>query len=331
MKKKTKPPQSNLTRRDFLVGLGGAGLLAAPLLRSVPSVDGAETGAATPKIKIAVFSKHLQWLDYAAMAEAAAEVGFDGFDLTVRPGGHVLPERVTEDLPKASEAVQKAGLEVLMLTTNITNAADPLTEPVLKTASELGIRFYRLGYYAYSDDVSIPERLTELKPQLQELARMNEKYRVHGAYQNHAGNNRVGAPLWDLWELVKDIDPRWLGIQFDIRHATVEGSTTWPVNFRLLASHVKTIVVKDFRWEKTDRGWRIQNCPLGQGMVDFKQYFALLKKVGFAGPISVHYEYPLGGAEHGSKALKLEERKILTAMRSDLNILKEWLTEAGLS
>jgi len=28
--------------------------------------------------RINVFSKHLQWLDYRGMAEAAAEIGFDG-------------------------------------------------------------------------------------------------------------------------------------------------------------------------------------------------------------------------------------------------------------
>ena len=45
-------------------------------------------------LKIHIFSKHLQFLIYKDMAEAAAEMGFDGIDLTVRPNGHVLPERV---------------------------------------------------------------------------------------------------------------------------------------------------------------------------------------------------------------------------------------------
>ena len=33
------------------------------------------------------------------MAEVVAENGFDGADLTVRPGGQVLPENVEKDLP----------------------------------------------------------------------------------------------------------------------------------------------------------------------------------------------------------------------------------------
>ena len=36
-------------------------------------------------------------------AETMRALGYDAIDLTLRPGGHVLPERVAEDLPKAAE------------------------------------------------------------------------------------------------------------------------------------------------------------------------------------------------------------------------------------
>ena len=62
------------------------------------------------RLKIHIFSKHLQFLNYQDLAEAAAEMGFDGIDLTVRPKGHVLPERVESDMPKAVEAMRKVGL-----------------------------------------------------------------------------------------------------------------------------------------------------------------------------------------------------------------------------
>ncbi|MGB4958710.1 MAG: twin-arginine translocation signal domain-containing protein, partial [Saprospiraceae bacterium] len=50
---------------------------------------------------IHIFSKHLHFLDYYEAGTVAAELGFDGVDLTVRPKGHVLPENVKTDLPKA--------------------------------------------------------------------------------------------------------------------------------------------------------------------------------------------------------------------------------------
>ncbi|MEM9984789.1 MAG: sugar phosphate isomerase/epimerase, partial [Bacteroidota bacterium] len=46
------------------------------------------------ELEVHLFSKHLQFLGYRAMAEKATELGFAGLDLTVRPNGHVSPEKV---------------------------------------------------------------------------------------------------------------------------------------------------------------------------------------------------------------------------------------------
>ena len=44
------------------------------------------------------------------MAAVANDLGFDGVDLSVRPGGHVEPDNVETDLPKAIEALADNGL-----------------------------------------------------------------------------------------------------------------------------------------------------------------------------------------------------------------------------
>src|SRR6476659_5554953 len=120
-------------------------------------------------LKVSIFSKNLHWLNWSDMAVAVKEMGFDGIDLTVRPEGHVLPERVAEDLPKAVSAIRKQGLEVYMITTAITNASDANTAPILKTAGQLGIKNYRLGWFSYNKKISIPENLANFKKQLYDL------------------------------------------------------------------------------------------------------------------------------------------------------------------
>ena len=274
-----------------------------------------------------VFSKHLQWLDYDGMAEVAAEIGFDGVDLTVRPGGHVLPERVEEDLPKAVEAARKAGIEIRMMTTAITDPRDPLTKSILKAAGALGIRYYRMGYYRYQNDRPILTMLNEIKPRLRDLAAMNAQFGISGSYQNHAGNGYVGAPLWDLHLLMKDLDPHWIGSQYDIRHATVEGGTSWPTTLRLLTPHINTLVAKDFLWTQRQGKWSVENCPLGEGMVDFSQYFSVLDRQKIVAPFSLHLEYALGGAEHGRKQLTENKERVTGAMRQDLTVLRRWLKQ----
>ena len=94
----------NQSRRTFLKKSIATAFLLPILYKDLLSM--VRTSADQP-LKIYIFSKHLQFLNYQDMAEAAAEMGFDGIDLTVRPKGHVLPERVETDLPKAVEAMKK--------------------------------------------------------------------------------------------------------------------------------------------------------------------------------------------------------------------------------
>ena len=53
------------------------------------------------------------------MAEVSADLGFDGLDITVRPKGHVLPERVVVDLPEAVDAMMGFGMKPGMITTEV--------------------------------------------------------------------------------------------------------------------------------------------------------------------------------------------------------------------
>src|SRR5436190_20302252 len=94
--------------------------------------------AATSKSVLCFFSKHLQDLNYDQLGKALHDAGFGGVDLTVRPGGHVLPERVADDLPRAYEAIRARGIEVPMISTGWVSASDPAARPTLKTAARLG-------------------------------------------------------------------------------------------------------------------------------------------------------------------------------------------------
>ena len=122
-----------LRRRDFIqkTAVAGSILSLASVLaashNNVPSDD----------LETHIFSKHLQFLNYQEMAKAAKEIGFDGVELTVRPGGHVLPERVEEDLPKAVAAVREQGLKADMIVTAITKS-NALARNILETAAGLG-------------------------------------------------------------------------------------------------------------------------------------------------------------------------------------------------
>jgi len=279
------------------------------------------------KLHVSIFSKHLQFLDYQEMAKAAADIGFDGVDLTVRPNGHVLPERVEHDLPKAIEAIGDAGFEPLMMTTAVDDAMDPVDQTLLQTAAQLGIKYYRMNWFRYPKDVTIPEALTGFQKQLKALGNLNSDLGLVGCYQNHSGI-MVGASIHELYDIIKQSQRQSMGIQYDIRHATVEGGKSWETGLRLVEKRIKTIVLKDFRWEEKDGAWDAINVPMGQGMVDFKKYFGLLKKYQINVPVSLHFEYPLGDAEHGAREISIAPKEVYSAMHRDLEFVHKTYADA---
>ena len=119
-----------MNRRSFL--FTGASAMAA-----VAAESSAYQSARPP---ICAFSKHFQWAGVAEMTDLCAKLGYDGIDLTVRDGGHVLPSRVEDDLPKAVEIIHKAGLTTPMVTSGIIDARSPDAERVVRTLASLGIR-----------------------------------------------------------------------------------------------------------------------------------------------------------------------------------------------
>jgi len=311
-----------ISRRKCLEVLGKT-TVALPIVSALPFLGKSQTRQIVQS-DIYIFSKHLQWLDYKAMAKTAAEIGFDGVDLTVRPKGHVLPENVEKDLPKAIEAIHKAGLKAELLTTSITSTRHPDTEKILKTASRLGVKKYRMGWLDYEAGKTIPEQLEAFKKQLAELADMNKYYGLHGAYQNHAGTS-VGASLWDTWFIIKDLDPQYLGARFDIRHAMVEGMNSWEVSLKLLAPYIQSLDIKDFIWTRKAEKWTVENVAIGQGAVNFERYFELLNELKIEGPISLHMEYPLGGANDGAFNITVPPNVVTNAMRTDLASVRKMM------
>lgn len=216
-----------------------------------------------------------------------------------------------------------------MMTTAITGVEEPATEPTLRTASDHGIRYYRMGYLNYNDQLGIARSLEALKPRLEALAGCNEKYGIHGAYQNHAGT-RVGGPVWDLWVLLKDINPQWLGCQYDVRHATVEGGISWPLGLKLLVPWIRITAIKDFVWTREKGKWAAGSVPLGQGMTDFKTYFRLVKDLAIRGPISMHFEYPMTAQPEKSMPKAEARKQVVAAMKKDVATLRQWLKQAQL-
>jgi sugar phosphate isomerase/epimerase len=306
-----------LSRRTLLAG--GALLLAGP-------------APAKQKLKVTVFSKHLQFVEGEELAKTAAEIGFDGIDITARKGGHVEPAAVAKDLPALVKTIRANGLEVPMITTDIADAETPFTEDLLKAAGALGIRYYRFGAFKWDPKQSYSAQIEAFRPRLAKLAALNARYQMCAIYHTHSGAGLVGASIWDLHEIMRDLDPGLVGINYDVGHATIEGGLGgWIASFRICGPHLRGIAVKDFAWGKDAKGaWQAQWKPIGEGMVKLGQFFGMVAETDFNGPLQMHFEYPLGGVSGGARKLTLPREQVLAAMKKDLTAVRGHLAQAGL-
>lgn len=287
-----------MTRRTFLAA-------AAPLMMA----------DSTKRPVLCMFSKHFPELKYDELGKTCKDLGFAGIDLTVRPKGHVLPERVAEDLPRAVDALRKAGLEVPMITTGLTSPSNPAAVPTLKTAASLGISYFKPDYWRYNATDPLT-RIKEVAADIRGLAALAAEHKIAMGLHNHSGTY-VGEAVWDTWEMIRDLDPRWTGFYYDPGHATIEGGLGGrEITQRLVAPRLKMVAVKDFYWKKDASGWKSVWCPMGEGAVNWKQVFADFARAGYAGPMSLHLEYD-GGMDVAAR---------VAAVRHDLAYIHNFLS-----
>jgi sugar phosphate isomerase/epimerase len=278
-------------------------------------------------LSVHIFSKHLQFLDYKTTGEMAAEMGFSGVDLTVRPNGHVLPERVKTDLPKAIADIKAAGSRCEIITTSIKSVHNAFDVDIIETAAKYGVQYYRTGWFKYIEDKTMEDSLEYFKNRIAELSHLNKKHNITGYYQNHAGKN-VGASFWEIKKILEAADSNYFGTQYDIRHAVAEGGNSWENGLKLLQPLIRSIVLKDFKWGVVNGKWKPVNVPIGEGMVNFDFYFKLLKKYKLKPPITLHLEYDLGGAEKGKSMLSVDKKVVFDAMKKDLITVQKLWREA---
>ena len=217
-----------------------------------------------------------------------------------------------------------------MINTNITSIDHPQTIPIIATARDMKIKYYKMGHYQYDPKKNLTTQLDQLKYRLSEFSKVNEHYGVKGNYQNHIGTT-IGSSIWDLWHLMQNINSDWLGIQFDVGNAKFEGGNSWKTDLKLIRDFVQTITIKNFKWvENEDQVWSTQDVPLGEGLIDFSSYFDFHKQLNINCPITLYLDYPLFN-NYQKTMTRLEKiRFAYHVLAKDFRALRNYLIGAGI-
>ncbi|MBS7649584.1 sugar phosphate isomerase/epimerase [Candidatus Bathyarchaeota archaeon] len=242
-------------------------------------------------MKLLLFSKMFQSMSIEEFADLAVSMGFEGIDLTVRPGGHIEPREIFEKLPKVVKIFGERGLKVPMITTSIVSADEPYAKETISTASELGVKYVKLGYWRYKGFGYIKRQIEEIRENLKGIERLCREYSVTAGLHTHSGLFMTAEPTI-VHLILEGFDPKYIGAYIDPGHMVVEGGLAgWLMGMDVLSDRIVMVAVKDFGWFKTDQGWVAHTVPLGEGLVPWEKVFKILKDINFNGAVSLHSEY----------------------------------------
>jgi len=273
-------------------------MAAGAAARSARSQGRAGGGAMTHRLTPAVclYSKVLIKVAVLDLPMILQGLGFDGVDLSVEPGGHILPDKADYHLMPALEAFTGIGLDVPMLTTTLTKAQEKDSQEVLGLATYIGVPFFRPGHWKCTGSVQIEMQLPYVQRDIANMTQIGRYVKMAMGVHNYM-DGAEGAAVADINRLIRPIDPQWVGFDFDVAYATREGGDTgFDVPLAVALPRLKMVTVRDFKWEQTEGGPRTAKpCPLGDGVVDFPKFFAALSKARFAGPVTLPVDHSPDG------------------------------------
>jgi inosose dehydratase len=109
-------------------------------------------------------------------------------------------------------------------------------------------------------------------------------YDIRLAIHNHGPDNPLYPNPTDIWDHVKELDPR-IGICIDIGHTTRDGADP-SVDIKRYAPRIFDLHIKDVD-KATKEGITIE---MGRGIIDIPKVVATLRKIKYSGKCSLEFE-----------------------------------------
>ena len=187
--------------------------------------------------QLAVFVKPWKALALPDLAAHIRSLGFSWIELPIRPGFPCQPDSMEQDLPHAVRIFAEQGVQILNVTVSL-----PLDDERLYAAcAAAGIGMNRVMFR--TDGNAYWDAEAAARQQLDTALPFCEKYDIQIGIQNHSGTF-VGVHELGLYHLVKDYDPRYVGIIWDAAHNALEGMAP-ELALDVVASHLCCVNLKN--------------------------------------------------------------------------------------
>jgi sugar phosphate isomerase/epimerase len=111
-----------------------------------------------------------------------------------------------------------------------------------------------------------------------------KSYDFRLAIHNHGPDNPLFPNATDIWNHIKDLDPR-IGICIDIGHTTRDGADP-SVDIKKYSRRIYDMHIKDVDKATKDG----KTVEIGRGIIDIPKVIATLRKIGYKGSCSLEFE-----------------------------------------
>ena len=222
-----------------------------------------------------------------------------------------------ERAERYGEIVKNAGLEIIGFTPGCFTMCyfdDGFYENYYKVAAALGSPCIKLAgtIYRPATGVTYWDLLKESKRKLKVLSGYGEKYGVRSLVELHHGYLHESCS--GAYNLLKDFDPRLVGVIHDPQNMVVDGKERWQMGFEILGSYLAYVHFKNSIFTEAEDGkWKWELSPIKDGLVDWEEVIDALKNTGFNGYLCNEY---LGDKKNTAKTIYL---------RDEMNYIKSFL------
>ena len=210
------------------------------------------------------------------------ELGIDGPTALIRDGYWMQADNMKETLPAFVRLAEQYGLEVVYAETPFRMERLPELGDELAVMADCGIRQFRVDFFN-KNTVPARELAERLARMTETAAKAAARHGLRAVVQLHGGAYPHSATA--AWPAVKNLDPRYIGIKLDPgNNLQQEGYEDFSYQISLLGEYIAAIGEKDgaaaclHPSEKGTKGWSVRWVPAQQGMINYDNIFALLKK-----------------------------------------------------
>lgn len=247
-------------------------------------------------MQIILFTKFFETLEPPALGEHVAGLGYDGLDLTVRPGYPINPDNVRTALPPAARQWEALGLSCPMITmpTDFNDPTHANAVAIYEAAAEAGVQVIKTGYFIFKPGMDYWAAVDHARRQLEGFEALSARTGVKSLHHTHSGAV-LGSNCAGLMHLLQGRDPAHVGAYIDPGHLAVDGEDI-DMAFAMCDEYLAAVAAKDACHLPDPR----PNAPaaygpafvyVGDGAAPWGRVLELLAERDFDGPLTVHTEY----------------------------------------